>query len=53
MEKYMDDYDSYKRYSDKCTCGCYKHCGSSCMTDDCECTDCECVKCVDDSRDSK
>jgi hypothetical protein len=47
MESYMDDYESYKRYNRNCTCGCYKHCGFSCMTDDCECTDCECPDCVD------
>lgn len=47
MEKYMDDYESYKRYKRNCTCACYKHCGFSCMTDDCECTDCECPDCMD------
>lgn len=46
MEKYMDDYDSYKRYTAlKCLCGCKRHCGHSCQ--DCEyCPDCECVECI-------
>lgn len=46
MEKYMDDYESYKRFTAvKCPCGCKQHCGHSCQ--DCEyCPDCECVECV-------
>jgi hypothetical protein len=49
MEQYMDDYNSYKRYTNakKCKCGCHAHCGHSCMTDDCDCTDCECESCLD------
>ena len=41
----MDDYDSYKRYTNtKCPCGCPSHCGHSCL--DCDnCTDCECKTC--------
>lgn len=49
-EPYMDDYGDYKRYKEvggNCTCGCFRHCGFSCMTDDCDCTDCECYECVD------
>jgi len=46
MEKYMDDYENYKRYTQmKCLCGCPAHCGHSCQ--DCEnCPDCECEICV-------
>lgn len=45
----MDDFESYKRFTSKthCKCGCYAHCGHSCMTDDCECTDCQCTECED------
>ena len=40
--------ETYKRYENKgCSCWCGKHCGSSCMTDGCDCPDCECSDCLD------
>ena len=48
MEQYMDDYETYKRYSNlncKClVCSCKHHCGASCRCD--TCPDCECEHCV-------
>lgn len=51
MEKYMDDFQNYKRFTSKCTCKCDAHCGQSCQ--DCEyCADCQCEDCkkLDESR---
>ena len=31
-----------------CSCGCGKHCGHSCMTDDCDCNECRCPECMKD-----
>lgn len=47
MERYMDDYESYKRYthSGNCKCGCPAHCGHSCLECD-NCSDCECEDCL-------
>jgi hypothetical protein len=47
MEQYMDDYDSYKRFTAfKCKCRCLAHCGHSCQ--DCEnCPDYECKECLE------
>jgi hypothetical protein len=36
---------SYKRLKSNCNCGCYAHCGFSCMTDDCDCNECNCQEC--------
>ncbi len=45
FKSYMDDYNSYKRYTNRnCKCRCEAHCGNSCQ--DCEyCPDCECNLC--------
>ena len=51
MEKYMDDFENYKRFTSKCACRCDAHCGHSCQ--DCEyCPDCECKACkeIDKNR---
>jgi hypothetical protein len=48
MEKYMDDYESYKRYEQKCPCWCTAHCGFSCQTDGCDCTECKCPMCAEE-----
>jgi len=47
VEKYMDNYGEYKRYTaKKCKCGCSQHCSHSCQ--DCEyCPDCECEQCLE------
>ena len=29
-----------------CSCGCGKHCGHRCMTDDCDCNECDCPDCM-------
>jgi hypothetical protein len=39
-------YRDYKRVG--CNCGCGKHCGNSCMTDDCDCNECHCPDCMKD-----
>ena len=45
FEKYMDDFENYKRYTFKCKCSCPQHCGHSCL--DCDyCSDCECETCI-------
>jgi hypothetical protein len=38
---------SYQRLKPKCICWCTGHCGSSCMTDDCDCNECQCSDCLD------
>jgi len=46
-----NEFQNYKRYTGKCTCGCLPHCGYSCQ--DCEyCADCECAECkeIDKNR---
>lgn len=48
MESYMDDYETYKRYRQNCKCGCFKHCGFSCQTDDCDCFECNCPECLEE-----
>jgi hypothetical protein len=47
MENFVDDNDAYFRLKAKCPCGCYAHCGHSCMTDDCDCFECGCPTCTD------
>lgn len=47
MEHYMDDFETYKRFTAHCTCTCYRHCNTECMTDDCDCKNCNCVTCED------
>jgi hypothetical protein len=47
MENFVDDNEAYFRLKPKCPCGCYAHCGHSCMTDDCDCTECGCPTCTD------
>ena len=51
MEKYMDNYQEYKRFTSRCKCDCKPHCGHSCLTCD-SCTECECDECIliDDSK---
>ena len=46
MEQYMDDYESYKRFTTpKCMCGCIQHCNDTC--DNCDfCKECECEECL-------
>ena len=46
MEPVFDDNTAYVK-PNKCSCGCYRHCGHSCLTDDCDCTECNCPKCKD------
>jgi hypothetical protein len=49
MEKYMDDFENYKRFTGKCKCGCPVHCDHGCQ--DCEyCPDCECPRCVEEDK---
>jgi hypothetical protein len=36
-----------------CSCGCGQHCGSSCMTDDCDCNECRCSECLKDADKTK
>jgi hypothetical protein len=50
MEDYMDDFESYKKFKLLCRCRCDKHCGFSCMTDDCDCTECNCLTCQEQSN---
>jgi hypothetical protein len=45
MENYIDDPEAYQRLKTLCRCGCYAHCGHSCMTDDCDCNECACPVC--------
>ena len=46
MSDLNENQNSYKPYKNLgCTCGCGKHCGHSCMTDDCDCTECNCYDC--------
>ena len=47
MNNFIDDNDAYYRLKAtiKCNCGCTKHCGLSCMTDDCDCYECQCPSC--------
>ena len=39
-------YKDYKQVG--CSCGCGRHCGNSCMTDDCDCNECLCPDCKKD-----
>jgi len=42
----MDQDDTtYQRLKSNCGCGCYAHCGHSCLTDDCDCNECRCPEC--------
>ncbi len=50
MKPVFDDNTSYIKPS-LCNCGCYKHCGHSCLTDDCDCNECQCPECKDNERD--
>ena len=44
----LEDNDtSYQRLKPKCSCWCTGHCGSSCMTDGCDCNECQCDDCLD------
>ena len=45
MENFIDDNMAYARLKPACICGCVKHCGLSCMTDDCDCFECACPMC--------
>jgi len=47
MDNFIDDNDVYYRLkaAAKCSCGCTKHCGFSCMTDGCDCYECQCINC--------
>ncbi len=47
MNDHNDQNDRYQPLKPSCHCGCYQHCGWSCMTDDCDCTECTCVDCED------
>ena len=42
---FIDNNETYFRLLSKCRCGCTKHCGHSCMTDDCDCFECTCPNC--------
>lgn len=42
-----DNNTTYQRLKPKCICWCTGHCGSSCMTDDCDCNECQCSDCLD------
>ena len=46
-KSYMDDFGNYKKYTFRafCGCGCEKHCGHSCLSEDCDCTECDCRSC--------
>ena len=46
MENFIDDNEVYQRLRTRCRCGCTKHCGHSCMTDDCDCFECQCPVCA-------
>lgn len=50
MKPIFDDNTSYI-VNKPCSCGCYKHCGSSCHTDDCDCNECQCPDCKDNEGD--
>ena len=45
MENFIDDNETYQRLKPSCQCGCFKHCGLSCMTDGCDCFECRCAMC--------
>ena len=46
-----EDNSSYKPYKNLgCTCRCGKHCGHSCMTDDCDCVECQCFDCRENAE---
>jgi hypothetical protein len=49
MEPIFDDNTAYIKF-EKCSCGCYKHCGFSCLTDDCDCNECLCTNCKDNGE---
>ena len=50
MELVFDDNTAYIK-PNKCSCGCHRHCGHSCLTDDCDCNECLCPNCKDNQGD--
>lgn len=50
MQPVFEDNTSYIK-PNKCSCGCYRHCGHSCLTDDCDCNECNCANCKDNEMD--
>lgn len=47
----FEDKTAYVKQSN-CNCGCHRHCGHSCLTDDCDCNECRCSQCLDKLEES-